>query len=350
MKKILILSLLFLICNFSIAQHRELFKVTKNVELCFDFNGNFFDKTIKIPINTPLYYEGNSDIEGYSKIYFDSKYYYLHNSFIPQSAIKAYSNIIPDSLQADRLPMWKYDFSLGKSMAARLSKKYINNNGDIIPEESSILIDSLSKTKGLINITYNLKKYTIPAYYIYDYYIDNYSQALTDIIRKKEKDQAENEWLKKQEEENKAEEENSYAYVVALKNTLDSLNRVGIPILIQKLNISTPNSAGGVSLILSIVNIKQGKIIKYISITGHVVNAVNDRCYCLVRRYSTTTGRGVGPIDYLESANYEFENLWYNSTIDGFIPESIKIQYMDNKIVIIDRAKINKIINLPDYW
>ena len=119
------------------------------------------------------------------------------------------------------------------------------------------------------------------------------------------------------------------------------------PIYITKLYVSYPNSAEGVNLVAEIENTGK-KPIKYISFSGYPINAVGDRCYCSIRRYSTTSARGVGPIAPGESTKYIFDNLWYDDTIDYYIPTSINIQYMDGTSKAISKASINEIIKIKD--
>ena len=129
----------------------------------------------------------------------------------------------------------------------------------------------------------------------------------------------------------------------AYEDRKNELINLGMPIEIAYLTISRPNSAGGVDLMFKLKNISK-KRIKYISVTGYVINAVDDKCVCTVRRYSQCTRKGVGPIEPDEYASYSWENTWYNHTIDRYIPMSINIQYMDGTSITISGNKIKKIM------
>lgn len=134
----------------------------------------------------------------------------------------------------------------------------------------------------------------------------------------------------------------------SLKNIADSLiKRVKskYPIYIEYIRTSYPNSAGGVDLNVSIENTGD-KTIKYITFIGYPINAVNDRCACEIRKYSTASPRGVGPILSGETASYSFENLWYNSTIVKYVPVSIKIQYMDNSFKSVSQSALKEMANI----
>lgn len=130
----------------------------------------------------------------------------------------------------------------------------------------------------------------------------------------------------------------------SLKNIADNLIK-GIkskyPIYVEYISTSYPNSAGGVDLNVSIENTGK-KAIKYITFTGYPINAVNDRCTCEIRRYSTASPRGVGPVPPGETASYCFENLWYNSTIVEYVPVSIRIQYMDNTFKSVPQSALKE--------
>lgn len=125
-----------------------------------------------------------------------------------------------------------------------------------------------------------------------------------------------------------------------------ALVKAGMPIEIEFLYTSDPNSAGGTDLKFRLKNISS-KVIKYISVTGYPINAVKDKCYCSIRRYSQVTRKGVGPIEEGETAEYNWENVWYNHTIDKYVPTSISIQHMNGSSINIIGEKLKKIMNAP---
>ena len=118
----------------------------------------------------------------------------------------------------------------------------------------------------------------------------------------------------------------------------------GLPIEIMYITCSKPNSVGGVNLYLGIKNISNNEI-KYIYLNGYPINAVKDRCYCSIKRYSTTSVTGVGPIKYGENGEYSWENTWYNSIIDTYIPLSIRIEYMNGSKTSINSQQIKKLLS-----
>lgn len=119
--------------------------------------------------------------------------------------------------------------------------------------------------------------------------------------------------------------------------------RQGMPIEIAYLYTESPNSAGGTTLEFKLKNIST-KRIKYISVTGYPINAVDDKCVCTIRGYSQCTRKGVGPIEPGEYAIYTWENTWYNHTINKYIPTSILIQYMDGSSLTVSGSKLKSIM------
>lgn len=136
-------------------------------------------------------------------------------------------------------------------------------------------------------------------------------------------------------------------FVLAAYNEIEKTKKErvkqGMPIEIAYLDTNTPNSAGGTNLEFRLKNIST-KRIKYISVTGYPINAVEDKCVCTIRGYSQCTRKGVGPIEPNEYASYTWENTWYNRTIDKYIPTSIIIQYMSGGSVTISGSKLKSIM------
>lgn len=132
-------------------------------------------------------------------------------------------------------------------------------------------------------------------------------------------------------------------------STLDALSHTSIinkiknkiPLIVNAINIKSIDSCGGVDLSFSGMNIVN-KDIKYIYINGYPINAVGDKCFCHIRKHSNTICKVTGPIKFMQYRNETFSNVWYDSTIEEFIPTSIKIQYMDGSISTMNQAKIKE--------
>lgn len=106
---------------------------------------------------------------------------------------------------------------------------------------------------------------------------------------------------------------------------------------------SGPNSAGGVSISLSIKNLSE-KSIKYYHLYFIPYNAVGDVESCRVRGYSEVSLRGIGPLDYNKiSYGNVFENAWYNYSIAFVRLDRAEIEYMDGTIETIEGTKIFRI-------
>lgn len=117
----------------------------------------------------------------------------------------------------------------------------------------------------------------------------------------------------------------------------------GMPIEIVYLVTDKPNSTSGTNLDFEFKNIST-KRIKYISVTGYPINAVDDKCVCTIRGHSQCTRRGIGPIEPDKYARYTWENTWYNHTINNYIPTSILIQYMDGTSLTVSGSKLKSIM------
>jgi len=93
---------------------------------------------------------------------------------------------------------------------------------------------------------------------------------------------------------------------------------------------SSPNSATGVSFSIDWFYYNTKKEIKYIYFTVVPYNAVGDRQYCDIRNYAIFTGSATGPISASSRpTEYNWENAWYNSTIDSLEIIKVQIEYMD---------------------
>ena len=107
--------------------------------------------------------------------------------------------------------------------------------------------------------------------------------------------------------------------------------------------MTSPNSAGGVSIRYAIKNIGQ-KEIKYFTLSFVPYNAVGDIVKCRIKNVDEKSVRGIGPIaqNCIEN-NYFFENVWYNNSITSVKLVSAVIEYMDGTIEVIKGEQINPI-------
>ena len=113
---------------------------------------------------------------------------------------------------------------------------------------------------------------------------------------------------------------------------LQTENRVKSIIKVTELQVSSPNSAGGVSLYVGFKNMSD-KVIKYITFEVVPYNAVGDIVYCDIRDYANFRGRDTGP--YAKGEGLAGDNsgywdcAWYNYSITDVELKSIDIEYMD---------------------
>jgi len=121
----------------------------------------------------------------------------------------------------------------------------------------------------------------------------------------------------------------SAEYEANLKYAEDA-KKAGTPILIDNIDPSYPNSAGGVDVEIDITNISD-KTIKYISYTVEPYNAVGDVVRGEISRKSLKRIRETGPIASGErtSRGSIWENVWYNHSIRCIKITRVNITYMD---------------------
>jgi hypothetical protein len=129
-------------------------------------------------------------------------------------------------------------------------------------------------------------------------------------------------------------------WVEKQKKQESDMIRNGCPIIVTSMGIGSVDSACGVSLYLYFINIHP-KTIKYIWLTGYIINAVGDRESCTVTGKSTITVRGVGPKKYGELCEFGWGEVWYNCSAEKFIPTQLRIQYMDSSIIHMSGNKLN---------
>ena len=121
----------------------------------------------------------------------------------------------------------------------------------------------------------------------------------------------------------------SARYEAELKYAEDA-KKAGTPILIEDIEPSYPNSAGGVDVEIDITNISD-KTIKYIRYTVKPYNAVGDVVRGEISRKSLKRIRETGPIASGErtSRGSVWENVWYNHSIRCIKITRVDITYMD---------------------
>lgn len=138
---------------------------------------------------------------------------------------------------------------------------------------------------------------------------------------------------KKEEEEQKKLEAES-------KSKEEKLRDI---IRIEKVRISSINSAGGVSLNIGFTN-NSGKTIKYIDFSCSAINAVGDTVECTIRRLYQRTAQAVGPYEKGQGDDLFWDSVWYNSTAKSVKINKISIQYTDNSIETISGADVDLVI------
>jgi hypothetical protein len=95
------------------------------------------------------------------------------------------------------------------------------------------------------------------------------------------------------------------------------------------------------------------KVIKYLTFTVVGYNAVGDPVIDRLRRKPRIEVKGIGPIEPLGTASYEWKFMWHTKIVDSFAIPEIKVEYMDKSVRVLKDWKglvldPTVIANLPE--
>ena len=123
---------------------------------------------------------------------------------------------------------------------------------------------------------------------------------------------------------------------------IDSLRKEGLSVILDVAEGDEPNSAGGVDYEVEIFNNSRSRTIKYVNFEATPYNPVGDKVTGRIKEQSTTTMEGVGPIEPSGHAYFNFDNVWYNSTISCVELKRMVVEYVDGSqfIYVNDLSKI----------
>lgn len=142
----------------------------------------------------------------------------------------------------------------------------------------------------------------------------------------------------------------NYDSVEAASQKLQELKmekRVKNIVRVTKLQVSKPNSVGGVSVYIGFKNMSD-KVIKYITFEVVPYNAVGDIMRCEIRDYANFGCQATGPYATGEGIagnnSAYWDCAWYNSTIASIQLRGIDIEYMDGTSVSLSGNELNYVI------
>lgn len=109
-------------------------------------------------------------------------------------------------------------------------------------------------------------------------------------------------------------------------------------------NISEPNSAGGIDLYIKWKNTSD-KTIKYIYFTCALYNAVDDMVEDTISRDYLFTGQITGPIEpgTVYGENKHWQNAWWNNSGKYAKITEVKVEYMDGDKIEIPEKEVDKL-------
>lgn len=281
-KAILLIPLLLVVIN-SFGQIKT--KTSIKGYLLYEFDGTSFKKNKKIKEGTDIFLiKEFHKFNNYYVVLIDKNEYCLKGECIDENAIFRFNQIKNDSIKKS---LHRKELAEKEEWEKRKKEK-----------------DEQIKQEELLRLKIEAEKENA---------ITNYKEIINGLIKEQK------EWEKEQQ-------------------------KIGIPIELIYAESEYPNSAGGVDLSFCIKNISN-KEIKYVHLTGYPINAVNDKCNCSIRKYSTTKVTGVGPIRSGEYKDYTLKNIWYNGTVKKYVPISICIEYMNGGKININRLQIKKMLS-----
>ena len=173
-------------------------------------------------------------------------------------------------------------------------------------------------------------------------------------------------------EESRRAEESRLAEESAQNIAYEAQNSIKI----IKLDVSAPNSAGGVDVYIDFYN-RSGKTIKYVYYEVQAYNAVDDPVSCEIRGNSIAKLNFTGPVENgcysnnqaeyeealrererIENASYDYpvevpyvplsntywDCVWYNYSIKYCKLVSVRIVYMDNTELNLDKNSVSYIL------
>ncbi|MCM1132670.1 MAG: hypothetical protein NC340_04270 [Ruminococcus flavefaciens] len=99
---------------------------------------------------------------------------------------------------------------------------------------------------------------------------------------------------------------------------------------VNRMWTKSPDSAGGVHVLLNICNTDSSRTLKYADIYAIAYNSVGDPVPCSISRESLKGMRVTGPIEPGKiKRDLMFESMWYNPSIAGIRVDHVDVTYMD---------------------
>lgn len=124
------------------------------------------------------------------------------------------------------------------------------------------------------------------------------------------------------------------------KNLINNFSKYGLAIYDYEA-YDNSEFTDGTGFRINIFN-PTNKTVKYININFTGINPVNDKVINKFKNSYYNNVRAVGPIKPMEFGSYEWDYIWFTDIVQTIKIISIKVQYMDGSIKIIN--DINKIV------
>jgi hypothetical protein len=123
---------------------------------------------------------------------------------------------------------------------------------------------------------------------------------------------------------------------------VDSLRKEGLSVIVDVAEGDEPNSSGGVDYEVEVFNNSRERTIKYVTFEAVPYNPVGDKVRGTIKERSSASMEGVGPIEPSGHAYFNFDNVWYNSTISCVELKKMIVEYVNGSqfVYLNDLSKI----------
>lgn len=117
----------------------------------------------------------------------------------------------------------------------------------------------------------------------------------------------------------------------------------GVPVIINHLSSSIPNSAGGVNVYSNYFNTSD-KTLKYVVLTVLPYNKVGDLAPSEIGRKTYTRIKDIGPIEPNGKGGGGWKNVWYNHSISCVKLTELEVTYMSGESESFRGAQLLKVL------
>ncbi len=138
------------------------------------------------------------------------------------------------------------------------------------------------------------------------------------------------------------------------KSGIERAKKKGIPLVVSRIEVKRPNSAGGVGVKISFTN-TSNRTLKYVLFSVEPYNRVGDIAPSEIGGKTSVNLQSIGPIkpdefqgDYhtgfIIMSGGGWSNVWYNHSIYCINLTRIDVTYMDGRTSSFDKTSLHEIM------